>query len=303
MNVLLSVVALSAAVVSATPSLKLNVVAPLHIVNIHGLVVRSTLTNTGNEALKIINSPNSVLSAYDTDPFVISSTRGGPAFAGIRVKWSPAAAAASGSDDVFTVLAPGQQVEKVKLTAKSVFELVNPSGALQSIRAETDSRQFQLAGLLAAPNAAAARKLKRDKFVGCNKDQQTTIFAASTPTSTSAADPLTNVHIRHGLAPQTTSESRLLLRILRRLESKRRAMITIVYLCPQFWEAPMVGVDSKAGTIVHENSHFYQNGGTEDHEYGQTGCKDLAKNDPDKAIRNADSHEYFVEGLPPSASM
>ncbi|QRV92801.1 peptidyl-Lys metalloendopeptidase [Ceratobasidium sp. AG-Ba] len=76
----------------------------------------------------------------------------------------------------------------------------------------------------------------------------------------------------------------------------------MVYLCPQFWEAPMVGVDSKAGTIVHENSHFYQNGGTEDHEYGQTGCRGLAENDPDKAIRNADSHEYFVEGLPSSAS-
>ena len=41
-----------------------------------------------------------------------------------------------------------------------------------------------------------------------------------------------------------------------------------------------------------------QNGGTDDVVYGQDGAKDLAKSDPDQAITNADSHEYFAENNP-----
>ena len=39
-------------------------------------------------------------------------------------------------------------------------------------------------------------------------------------------------------------------------------------------------------------------GGTDDVVYGQDGAKDLAKSDPDQAITNADSHEYFAENNP-----
>ncbi|KAG8679213.1 hypothetical protein FRC09_019133, partial [Ceratobasidium sp. 395] len=71
-----------------------------------------------------------------------------------------------------------------------------------------------------------------------------------------------------------------------------------VYLCGAFWSAPNTGTDSRAGTIVHEQSHFTNNGGTDDHVYGQTGAKNLAKSNPDQAIDNADSHEYFAENNP-----
>lgn len=71
-----------------------------------------------------------------------------------------------------------------------------------------------------------------------------------------------------------------------------------VYLCKYFWSAPSQGTDSQAGTIIHEVSHFTVVTGTKDHAYGQTNCKSLAKNDPDKAIKNADSHEYFAENNP-----
>lgn len=70
-----------------------------------------------------------------------------------------------------------------------------------------------------------------------------------------------------------------------------------VYLCPAFWEAPGTGVDSKAGTLVHEASHFIVNGGTQDHKYGQKASKELAISNPEWAILNADSHEYFAETL------
>ena len=69
---------------------------------------------------------------------------------------------------------------------------------------------------------------------------------------------------------------------------------TTIWLCDQFWASPLNGTDSKAGTIVHEHSHA--SAGTDDLAYGQGGCRQLAINDPDKAIRNADSHEYYAKG-------
>ncbi|KAF8602322.1 zincin [Ceratobasidium sp. AG-I] len=71
-----------------------------------------------------------------------------------------------------------------------------------------------------------------------------------------------------------------------------------VYFCGAFWRAPVNGTDSKAGTIVHEGTHFTNIGSTDDYAYGQTGAKNLAKSDPDRGVMNADSHEYFSENNP-----
>jgi peptidyl-Lys metalloendopeptidase len=72
-----------------------------------------------------------------------------------------------------------------------------------------------------------------------------------------------------------------------------------IYLCKVFWQAPLSGTDSKAGTLIHEMSHFNVVAGTDDVVYGQAGARNLADTDPDDAIRNADSHEYFAENTPP----
>jgi peptidyl-Lys metalloendopeptidase len=71
-----------------------------------------------------------------------------------------------------------------------------------------------------------------------------------------------------------------------------------IYLCGYFWIAPMTGTDSKAGTLIHEMSHFNVVAGTDDYVYGQPGAKSLAISDPNKAINNADNHEYFAENTP-----
>jgi peptidyl-Lys metalloendopeptidase len=71
-----------------------------------------------------------------------------------------------------------------------------------------------------------------------------------------------------------------------------------IYLCGAFWNAPMTGTDSKAGTLVHETSHFSVVAGTQDYAYGQTAAKSLALSNPAQAIMNADSHEYFAENTP-----
>lgn len=71
-----------------------------------------------------------------------------------------------------------------------------------------------------------------------------------------------------------------------------------IYVCNAFWSAPATGTDSKAGTLVHEMSHFNVVASTDDWAYGQTACKNLANSNPKKAVDNADSHEYFAENTP-----
>jgi hypothetical protein len=68
-----------------------------------------------------------------------------------------------------------------------------------------------------------------------------------------------------------------------------------IWLCAQFWAASATGFDSKAGTVVHEHSHASAR--TEDLVYRQDPCKELARTNPAKAIRNADTHEYFAEDV------
>lgn len=71
-----------------------------------------------------------------------------------------------------------------------------------------------------------------------------------------------------------------------------------VYFCNAFWRARETGTDSRSGTIIHELSHFNVVAGTDDIVYGQSGAKSLAISNPNGAVNNADSHEYFAENTP-----
>lgn len=71
-----------------------------------------------------------------------------------------------------------------------------------------------------------------------------------------------------------------------------------VYLCGAFWSAPNTGTDSRAGTLIHETSHFNVVAGTDDWAYGQSAAHSLAGSNPAHAVDNADNHEYFAENNP-----
>lgn len=71
-----------------------------------------------------------------------------------------------------------------------------------------------------------------------------------------------------------------------------------VYFCRAFWNANETGTDSRGGTIIHEISHFNAVAGTDDIVYGQSGAQSLADSNPNDAVQNADSHEYFAENTP-----
>ena len=72
-----------------------------------------------------------------------------------------------------------------------------------------------------------------------------------------------------------------------------------IWLCDLFWKAPETGINSKAGTIVHEYCHASASlediiiGGIQ--YYGQKLCKELALKYPDKSVQNADNYEYYSE--------
>jgi peptidyl-Lys metalloendopeptidase len=72
-----------------------------------------------------------------------------------------------------------------------------------------------------------------------------------------------------------------------------------IHVCKAFWTAPMTGTDSMGGTLLHEMSHFNVVANTDDHVYGQSGAAEMARNAPERAVNNADSHEYFGENTPP----
>ena len=71
-----------------------------------------------------------------------------------------------------------------------------------------------------------------------------------------------------------------------------------IYVCRAFWSAPALGTDSKAGTMIHEMSHFTVVAGTSDFAYGQSAARTLAATNPTNARKNADNHEYFAENMP-----
>ena len=70
-----------------------------------------------------------------------------------------------------------------------------------------------------------------------------------------------------------------------------------IFVDQAFVFAKLVGENSRAGTICHEMSHFTLAGGTKDIVYGVPNCKRLARLSPVHALSNADSFEFYVEGV------
>lgn len=68
---------------------------------------------------------------------------------------------------------------------------------------------------------------------------------------------------------------------------------TRIHVGGEFFLKGKGGLASQAGTIVHECTHTFA--GTEDHEYGDADCRQLALATPAKALSNADSYRFFVE--------
>ncbi|KAG9093754.1 hypothetical protein FS749_013800 [Ceratobasidium sp. UAMH 11750] len=342
-----AIVAVLAACVAASPSLKLTVSGPQTITDVDNLTVKATVTNTGSETVKLLKDPRTVLSDWRTNTFAIEGVAGTPAFTGIKVKYSPELALKSGDESKFTVLAPGQSFELVhdlagvynftgsgageyKFSAGNIFQYVDASGKLATVAANTQSHKLSVGGKLAslkgAPRSDRSSLARRAiGFKSCSSTQQSQITTAANSANTYVANASKYLAgISSGTSRYTTWFGTFTSSRFSTVKSHFNNIGTdptsttydctctesdtyayvypdspgYVYLCGAFWSAPNTGTDSRAGTIVHEQSHFTVNGGTDDHVYGQAGAKSLAKSNPDQAIDNADSHEYFAENNP-----
>lgn len=80
-----------------------------------------------------------------------------------------------------------------------------------------------------------------------------------------------------------------------------------INICPHFFTLPKMsdlvpGEDessngTRAGTIIHEISHFLDVAGTEDECYSRSVCSRMAERASDRAVINADSYQYFAEDV------
>ncbi|CEL61159.1 Peptidyl-Lys metalloendopeptidase OS=Grifola frondosa GN=MEP PE=1 SV=2 [Rhizoctonia solani AG-1 IB] len=360
----------SAGVVSAAPGLTLSTFGPASVSDVSALKITTSIKNTGTETLRLLNDPNSVLSTWETDSFNIaraeSNLVASPAlnFTGLRVKYSPEAAAKLNKPELFTIIPAGATVNithnlastydfsgkgggagKYKLKSSQrarTFLSVGADGKITSLEATEDKvAEVSVSGRLSGPKLQPGAKgaahasgsfqqasgvSKRALVRGCNNDQINQILTA--------ADRANNMaHGAHGFLRDGPWATRRWQEWFGGWDQNRYNLVwghydkirfnppnflydctctddgiyayvlipghfQEVYLCGAFWRAPMEGTDSKAGTIVHEASHFPEYAGTADHAYGQGACRDLARNDPNRAAMNADSHEYFAENQP-----
>lgn len=333
----------SAVTVSAGPGLALKLSGADKVDGVDNLKVFTTVTNTGDETLKLLKDPRGPLSKLPTQTFLVTHDESGvsPAFIGAKVKYVPSYAAKFGGSDAFTILPPGQSfvmehdlskaynftssgAGKYSFSTSNLFHYADDSGAPVAIyAAQPEAHVASLSGKLVSPRTTLA---KRDTYNGCSADEQNQLVAAASAAQNYAASAFANTQAQTGATPRYTTwfgaytavRHDIVLAHFTSLHGNVYADYSYdctctdsgtyayvypdefgqVYLCGAFWRAPTTGTDSKGGTLIHESTHFTANGGTGDYAYGQSSAKALAKRDPDTAVRNADSHEYYAENNP-----
>ncbi|PPR01230.1 hypothetical protein CVT24_005994 [Panaeolus cyanescens] len=310
--------------------------------NVENFKVKTIITNTGNETLKVLNDPRGTLSNMPTNTFNITNEQGDqPSFRGIKIKYVPTNAAKSGG---YTILAPGQSVEvehtlsdaydfatsgqgSYEIGVSNLFHIIDSFSKIVPMYAKLESQvhRAKLSGKLSVPRPTN-RFARRTNFVGCSSARQTQISAAASAAQSYAASALTYLQSHTSTTKRfttwfgayTANHHEVVVSHFNLMNSGHYSSFTYdctctdsnlyayvyadtygtIYLCGSFWNAPNTGTNSKAGTLIHESSHFTENGGTEDFEYGLDNSMSLAISNSDQAILNADSHEYFAENNP-----
>ncbi|PFH48023.1 hypothetical protein AMATHDRAFT_197192 [Amanita thiersii Skay4041] len=343
LNSVLFAIVLSSATTYAAPSLSMQVSGPDAAQKATDMKFVTTITNTGDEAVDLLNEPGSVLFDLPTNQFRVTGDSGAdPEFAGVVVKYAYQNAIDSG--DV-TTIAPGQTITverdlseaydfaksgagRYTFSPNTVFHAVDrTTKEVSIIEAAVDKEHVtQISGkLIVAPNKTLRR---RAAFRSCSAEQQGAINQAipaalrySYDTASYLQSTGDTPRYRTWFGAFTQARHNTVLDHFTKIYNSnfntytydcscaRDNVYAYVYpdrfremwLCPVFWRAPVTGTDSKGGTLVHESSHYTANGGTKDYAYGQANAQALARNNPDQAVFNADSHEYLAENNPPLA--
>ncbi|KAL7284359.1 hypothetical protein ACG7TL_001648 [Trametes sanguinea] len=309
----------------AAPGLLLQVSGPSAVHDVDNFKIITTVTNIGDEALKLLNDPHSPLSDLPTDLFDIVNVNGtSPDFIGIEARQIcqsvevehdlslayDFAASGPGSyvvnvkslNTFYRVFGSGSHVSALLAQSGLPTHAVNVTGSLipnkRMLRPDTeDCEDWQTRGVHGAIPIAekyianALAELSRE---GSQGDNYKRWFGAPSEHRLSTV-------ISHFEALTGNNFSEFTFICNTPYCARTPGVYAYVYpndfgkvhVCDQFFRSPVGGADSRASTIVHESSHFTRNGGTEDHAYGTTLTQDLARNYPQLAVMNADNHEYF----------
>jgi len=285
------------------------------------VMVNVTISNNGKNSAKILKwyTP-----AEEVEEAIFNVTRDGASvdYVGAHYKRP----APTGQD--YVSLKSGESLTRsvdlglyYDLSASGVYELeYNTDGTGLS------SNKIQLAveGRAGAPIADAVTPLATTNFTKCTTSQISDLNIARSNASTYAQNALSYMNGSLGLryttwfgALNSTRSTTVKNHFTAISNAMDNASVTFncgckkqyyayvysnqpytIYLCRVFWTAPATGTDSKAGTLIHEMSHFNVVAGTDDWAYGQTAAKNLAISNPTNAVDNADNHEYFAENTP-----
>ena len=192
---------------------------PEAVDSVEHLKILATVTNTGDETLKVLNDPRGPLNKLPTDTFVITDATGAqPSFTGIKLKYVPKTAVAV---EAYSILAPGESVvvehdrgchpeviflahiiidmhlvgnaynfttsgpASYNILTRKSFYIVNPDSTISTLLADVDSHAAKVSGKLAV---ARRTLVKRAPYNGCTSSQQSLIDSAVSAAKTYASD-------------------------------------------------------------------------------------------------------------------
>ncbi|KAK7046104.1 hypothetical protein VNI00_007105 [Paramarasmius palmivorus] len=234
----LVVLAAAISAASATKSLSLSVSAPESVADVSSFSVVTTITNTGDETLKLLNDPRSALSPWATNTFEVANSDGvAPEFTGVIVRYIPEVAAKSQDAEAFTVLAPGAFVDVTHevgnyynftnagtgaftFTPTNLFQHVELDGSITVIEASTAPALTQLTGQLSSSSFLSSASIggsnpdtRRHNALGkrasyrsnCSSSRQTVNNQALTASATLARNAVSHLQANpSGSSLQTT---------------------------------------------------------------------------------------------------
>ncbi|KAI9062953.1 peptidyl-Lys metalloendopeptidase [Trametes sanguinea] len=215
--------AASAVVVSAERALSLKVSGPEAVDGVQNFKVTTTLTNTGDESLKLLNDPRGALNTLPANTFDITTDSGEkPSFIGVKVKYVPQHAAKSTNEKSFTVLAPGESTSvthdlsaaynftlpgaaKYTVEPANLFHYVDPeTNEPVEIRADSETHVAAVSGKLAVVRPTPTLT-KRETYNGCSSSQKTGIQAAAPAAQTYVANALSYLQTHTASTPRYTT--------------------------------------------------------------------------------------------------
>ncbi|KAB5588440.1 Peptidyl-Lys metalloendopeptidase [Ceratobasidium theobromae] len=187
--------------VSAAPSIHVSTGVPAQVNGVDNLSITTVVTNTGDEALKILNNPGSALVSAETKTFEIANDKGSPAFTGMLVKYSPQYVVKNNDPADFTVLQPGESREvthslagvydfatagpgEYKVSPLNTFQYVDGSGNLATIEATTEPATFEIGGNLVSSKVLHRRQPRlvgrqnSPQFLNCGDPQKAQVSSA-----------------------------------------------------------------------------------------------------------------------------